>query len=82
MTACHAHRAGCVRLSIAARRGGAARRPQPRDRTERQRQSNLYRALRLLADVAQGCAIASLAGLPIPGGSVFDHDPEIKRDRR
>jgi predicted ATPase len=44
--------------------------------------SNLYRALRLLADVAQGCAIASLAGLPIPGGSVFDHDPEIKRDRR
>jgi predicted ATPase len=95
--------------------------------------SNLYRALRLLADVAQGRAIASLAqegglasvlwagpeqiarsvragqyaaqgtrrkgpvslrlgfasddfgyaidlGLPIPGGSVFDHDPEIKRE--
>ena len=38
MTACHAHRAGRVRLSIAARRGGAARRPQPRDRAERQRQ--------------------------------------------
>jgi predicted ATPase len=95
--------------------------------------SNLYRALRLLADVAQGRAIASLAqegglssvlwagpeqiarsvragqhavqgtrrkgpvslrlgfasddfgyaidlGLPVPGGSVFDHDPEIKRE--
>jgi predicted ATPase len=95
--------------------------------------SNLYRALRLLADVAQGRAIASLAqegglssvlwagpegrnlsmrqgyhavqgtrrkgpislrlgfasddfgyaidlGLPAPGGSVFDHDPEIKRE--
>jgi predicted ATPase len=95
--------------------------------------SNLYRALRLLADVAQGRAIASLAqegglasvlwagpeqiarsvkagqyaiqgtrrkgpislklgfasddfgyaidlGLPTPGGSVFDHDPEIKRE--
>jgi predicted ATPase len=95
--------------------------------------SNLYRALRLLADVAQGRAIASLAregglssvlwagpeqvarsvkagahavqgtrrkgpislrlgfasddfgyaidlGLPIPGGSAFDHDPEIKRE--
>jgi predicted ATPase len=95
--------------------------------------SNLYRALSLLADVAQGRAIASLAqegglasvlwagpeqiarsvkaglyaaqgtrrkgpislklgfasddfgyaidlGLPIPGGSVFDHDPEIKRE--
>jgi predicted ATPase len=95
--------------------------------------SNLYRALRLLADVAQGRAIASLAqegglasvlwagpeqaarsvrqgthavqgtrrkgpislklgfasddfgyaidlGLPMPGGSVFDHDPEIKRE--
>ena len=38
MTASHAHRAGRVRLSIAARRGGAARRPQPRDRAERQRQ--------------------------------------------
>jgi predicted ATPase len=95
--------------------------------------SNLYRALRLLADVAQGRAISSLAqegglasvlwagpeqiarsvksgqyavqgtrrkgpislklgfasddfgyaidlGLPSPGGSVFDHDPEIKRE--
>ncbi len=95
--------------------------------------SNLYRALRLLADVAQGRVIASLAregglssvlwagperisasmrqgyhavqgtrrkgpislklgfasddfgyaidlGLPVPGGSVFDHDPEIKRE--
>jgi predicted ATPase len=95
--------------------------------------SNLYRALRLLADVAQGRVIASLAqegglssvlwagpeqvsrsmqqghhavqgtrrkgpvalklgfasddfgyaidlGLPVPGGSAFDHDPEIKRE--
>ena len=95
--------------------------------------SNLYRALRLLADVAQGRVIASLAqegglssvlwagpetiarsvkqgrhpvqgtrrkgpislklgfasdefgyaidlGLPVPGGSVFDADPEIKRE--
>jgi predicted ATPase len=95
--------------------------------------SNLYRALRLLADTAQGRVIASLAqegglgsvlwagpeqiaravragdhpvegtrrkgpislklgfasddfgyaidlGLPVPGGSAFDHDPQIKRE--
>ena len=38
MTACDAHRARRLGLSIAARRGGAARRPQPRHRAERQRQ--------------------------------------------